>query len=82
LASGDSESIPNFGREIQKRKSRDRITAEQKTVFNFYHIIKGMLWNREIPKQCKITIYKAYFKLITMYETEIWSLWESNKRIN
>jgi hypothetical protein len=74
LASGDFESIPNFGREIQNRKSTERLTGEQKTVFNFYHIIKGMSWNRRIPIQCEITIYKAYFILIKMYETETWIL--------
>jgi hypothetical protein len=32
----------------------------------FHHITKGILWNREIPKQCKTGIYKLYFKPVLM----------------
>jgi hypothetical protein len=55
-----------------RRGNQQRSTDRQKTVLNFYNIIEGMLWNRESPKQCKTTIYNAYFKLIKMHKTETW----------
>jgi hypothetical protein len=32
--------------------------------YKCYQIIKQILWNREIPKECKPTIYKVHIKCI------------------
>jgi hypothetical protein len=31
---------------------------------NFYHLVKGLIRNRDINNKCKIDIYEVYFKKI------------------
>jgi hypothetical protein len=49
LASGDFESIPNFGKEVQKRKPTEILTGEQKTVFNFLSHYKTNVMEQKDP---------------------------------
>jgi hypothetical protein len=45
-----------------------------------YRIIKGILWREQKdPKQCKVMIYKAYFKPQPIYNAETWAPSERNK---
>jgi hypothetical protein len=69
---------------IQKRKLTEGTTEKHK----FYQIIKGIMWNREIEKQCK-TICEVYFKSILTYNGEretnkskqwVWRLLSSGMR--
>jgi hypothetical protein len=46
---------------------------------NFYLFIKGILWNRDIQKQCKEYFYTGYFKPIATPDTKVWTLTERNK---
>jgi hypothetical protein len=32
----------------------------------FYHFAKSLLWNKDIDRKCKITIYNVYFKKILL----------------
>jgi hypothetical protein len=39
-----------------------------------YNTIKQTLWNKDIHKQCKITICEVYFKLILSCDAKTWTL--------
>jgi hypothetical protein len=52
-------------------------SPEQENCSEFYQIMRGILWNRVIPKQYK-TICKVYIKLT--YNAEIWTLVKENKK--
>ena len=41
---------------------------------NFYQCVKGLVWDRELPIQCKMTLYKTYFILILTYAAETWTM--------
>jgi hypothetical protein len=46
----------------------------------FHQIIKGIIWNREIPKHCKRTVYKVYFiPISTLNNAKTWTLAKRNK---
>jgi hypothetical protein len=36
----------------------------------FYQITKGMLWNRQVPKLCRPTVYKVCSKQMPTYTAE------------
>jgi hypothetical protein len=36
----------------------------------FYHLISSILWNKDMERKCKTTIYNVYFKKILLYEVE------------
>jgi hypothetical protein len=38
---------------------------------NFYHLVKGLIRNRDINNKCKINIYKVYFKKILLYGAKV-----------
>jgi hypothetical protein len=42
--------------------------------------IKGILWNRDILKQCRTTIYEVYFKPTLIFNAEIWIFTQGSKR--
>jgi hypothetical protein len=46
---------------------------------NCFQIIKGIRKKKEIPRQCKIIIYKVYFKLMLTYNAKVWILRERRK---
>jgi hypothetical protein len=49
---------------FRRGKSVERINRIIQSNSECYQIIKGMLWNRKIPKQCRTTVCKVYFKPI------------------
>jgi hypothetical protein len=62
-----------------KSKSTERSIEEYKIVLNVYQIIKRTLWNRQIRKQYKTTIYKVYFKPISTYNNQTLAIAKGNK---
>jgi hypothetical protein len=45
-------------------KIQNEIKERIKKASNFYHLVKGLIRNRDINNKCKIDIYKVYFKKI------------------
>ena len=44
-----------------------------KEASQFYHLVKGLLRNKDVNKQCKLDIFKIYFKTILLYGAETWT---------
>jgi hypothetical protein len=40
---------------------------------DFYHLVKGLIRNRDINNKCKIYIYKVYFQKFCYYGAESWT---------
>jgi hypothetical protein len=39
----------------------------------FYHIANSSLWNKDIGRKCKITMFNEYFKKILFHRAETWT---------
>jgi hypothetical protein len=37
------------------------------------------MWNRDVPNQCKTTIYEVYFKVTVTYNAKTWTLTRRNE---
>jgi hypothetical protein len=58
-------SVVEINGKIQSKiKERTRKTSE------FYQLAKSLLWNKDIDRKCKITIFNTYFKKILLYGAE------------
>jgi hypothetical protein len=56
-------SLIYFEVKLNLERKTDELIRRTKNCYTFYQIIKGILWNREIPKQQSIT----HFKLVLTY---------------
>jgi hypothetical protein len=69
------ESFGYLGSEIMASgKIKKEITNRIQKASNFYQCVKGLVWDREIPIQCKMTLYKTYFIPILTYAAETWTM--------
>jgi hypothetical protein len=69
-----------FGSEINSEgKINIKINRKIKSTSEFCKIIKGIIWNRDIPKQYRTTIYQIYFKLIVTFNARMWTVTKRNK---
>jgi hypothetical protein len=41
-----------------------------------YHLAKSLLWNKDVDRQCKVTIFNMYFKKLLLYGAETWTYTE------
>jgi hypothetical protein len=42
----------------------------------FYQSIRHLLWDKDIPKKAKVTMYKTYYTPIVTYGAEVWNITE------
>jgi hypothetical protein len=57
---------------MEKDKIQNEIIERIGNASTFYNLAKSLLWNKDIYRKCKITIY-VYFKNILLYEVEAWT---------
>uniref|UniRef100_A0A1W7R9N5 Endonuclease-reverse transcriptase HmRTE-e01 n=1 Tax=Hadrurus spadix TaxID=141984 RepID=A0A1W7R9N5_9SCOR len=74
----ESEVVENFrylGSEIQQDGRIDREIGRRTQVANgFYQSVRGLIWGKEVPRRCKMTLYKAYYIPILTYSSATWTL--------
>lgn len=71
------ESFSYLGSEVMASgKMKKEINNRIRKASNFYQCVKGLVWDREIPIQCKLTLYKTYFIPILTYAAETWTMGE------
>jgi hypothetical protein len=63
---------------LKKEKLAD-INRRIQNSSKFYQIMKGILADRKIMKQCKTTIFKVYSKLALSYNTKTKTIIKQNK---
>jgi hypothetical protein len=49
------------------------INEQTQKASEFYHLAKQLLWNKDIDRKCKITVFNEYFKKILLCGTETWT---------
>jgi hypothetical protein len=54
-------------------KTQNKINERIRKASKFYHLINSILWNKEVDRKCKTTIYKVYFKKILLHGAETWT---------
>ena len=54
-------------------KIQNEINGRIKKASQFYHLVKGLLSNKDINEKCKPNILKIYFKRILLYRAETWT---------
>jgi hypothetical protein len=69
-------TIVYLGSEIYSKGKLTEINLRIQNNSKYYQIIKRILWNREILKQCETKIYKIHFKLVLTFNPEMWILKE------
>jgi hypothetical protein len=73
----DIKEVDTFiylGSSINKNgKIQKEINERIRKASNFYHLVKGLIRNRDINNKCKIDTYKVYFKKILLYGAESWT---------
>jgi hypothetical protein len=47
-------------------KIQNEINERIRKASKFHHLIKSILWNEDINRKCKTTIYNVYFKKIPL----------------
>lgn len=62
--------ISNDGRMAQE------ITTRLGKGAGFYQSIRHLLWDKDIPKKAKVTMYKTYYTPIVTYGAEVWNITE------
>ena len=54
-------------------KVEKEIGARVKQASGFYQSVRGLVWDREVPLECKKVMYKTYFVPILTYAAETWA---------
>jgi hypothetical protein len=63
-----------LGSSINKSgKIQNEINERIRKASNFYHLVEGLIRNRDINNKCKIDIHKVYFKKFCYYGAESWT---------
>lgn len=57
-------------------KLDQEISARLESGARFYQSVKHLVWNRDVPKKAKVTMFKTYYVPITTYAGETWRLTE------
>ena len=54
-------------------KIQNKIHERIKKGSQFYHLVKGLIMNKDINKKYKLDIFKNYFNRILSYGAETWT---------
>jgi hypothetical protein len=69
-----------LGSPVQKTgKTHNEINKRIQKASQFYHLIKSILWNKDIDGNCKTTVYKMHFKKMLLYGAETWTCTKREK---
>jgi hypothetical protein len=47
-----------------------------------YNLAKSLLWNKNIDRKCKITIFNVHFKNILLYGAQTWSCTKRERKVS